>query len=353
MNSKTTIITSEKNWLEYTAIRQLDALANLDGVVQVVGLPDLHAGKSPVGIAMVTENIIYPHIIGNDIGCGRGLYSTGIEKRKLKLDRWVTRLNNIRRLSDVGTSNPYDELCPFNDFGTIGSGNHFAEFQLINEIHDPLEFEAHKMDENRAYLLVHSGSRGYGQKILSEFRGIGYTGDKAGNYLEKSNNAIKWAKRNRDAVANKMIDYLGYTPNIERIFDCCHNYIEEREGLFIHRKGAVSSEIGPVVIPGSRGSLTYIVKPTENAKQAGYSVSHGAGRKWARSLCMVRIKSKYTKDSIRRNKYRGRVVCHDTNLLYEEAPEAYKNIDVVIQCLLEYKLIKVIATLKPVLTFKG
>ena len=74
MNTKTTIITSEKNWLEHTAITQLDALANLDGAIQVVGLPDLHAGKTPVGLALVTENKIYPHIIGNDIGCGMSLY---------------------------------------------------------------------------------------------------------------------------------------------------------------------------------------------------------------------------------------------------------------------------------------
>ena len=84
MNSKTTVITSEKNWLEHTAITQLDALANLEGAVKVVGLPDLHAGKSPVGLALVTESKIYPHIIGNDIGCGMSLYNTGIEKKKMK-----------------------------------------------------------------------------------------------------------------------------------------------------------------------------------------------------------------------------------------------------------------------------
>ena len=353
MNKKTTIITSNKNWLEYTAITQLDALANLDNAIQVVGLPDLHAGKTPIGLALVTENKIYPHIIGNDIGCGMSLYSTDIEKRKLKLDRWVMRLNHIRKLADIETINPYDEPSPIYDLGTIGSGNHFAEFQLINDITDTQEFEALNIDDSMVYMLIHSGSRGYGHSIISEFRKIGYEGDGASAYIEKHDDALKWAKRNRDIVANKLIDYLGYSPDLRKIIDCSHNFLEQREGVFIHRKGAVSTENGPVVIPGSRGSLTYIVKPTENTKHTAFSISHGAGRKWARSLCKSRIRDKYDRDTIRQNKYKGRTVCHDTDLLFEEAPEAYKNIDTVVNCLLDYNLIKVIATLKPVLTYKG
>ena len=353
MNKKTTIISNDENWMEYTAVRQLDALANLEGSVQVVGLPDLHAGKSPVGLALITEEIIYPHIIGNDIGCGMSLYSTDMEKRKLKLDRWIAQLEKIRNFSDIQTVNQYNEPCSIKNMGTIGSGNHFAEFQMVNSITDRQEFAALKLDENMIYLLIHSGSRGYGQNILSRFRGIGYSGAAARDYMEKHNYALEWAKANRDVVADKLIRYLGYTPTMEKIIDCCHNFLEERDGLFIHRKGAVSTEAGPVVIPGSRGSLTYIVKPTKDTERAGFSVSHGAGRKWARSLCMSRIKNKYDKITIRKNKYRGRVVCRDLYLLFQEAPEAYKNIDVVIQSLAEKNLIKVIATLKPVLTYKG
>ena len=353
MNTKTTIITSEKNWLEHTAIRQLEALANLAGAVKVVGLPDLHAGKTPVGLALVTEGKIYPHIIGNDIGCGMGFYSTDIKKRKMKLDKWVMRLNHIRELADIETVNPFAEPSPIYDLGTIGSGNHFAEFQLIDEIADTQEFQSLNLDENMVYLLIHSGSRGYGHRIISEFREIGYEGGQAMAYIEKHNDALKWAQRNRDIVADKLLDYLGYTPALRKIIDCSHNFLEQRESLFIHRKGAVSSETGPVIIPGSRGSLTYIVKPAANLEHTAFSISHGAGRKWARSLCKSRIRNKYDRDTIRQNKYKGRVVCHDTDLLFEEAPEAYKNIDAVIQSLLEHDLIKVIATLKPVLTYKG
>ena len=274
MNTNTTIITSEKNWLEHTAISQLDALANLDGVIKVVGLPDLHAGKTPVGLALVTENKIYPHIIGNDIGCGMSFYSIEIETRKMKLDRWVMRLNHIRELADIETVNPYDEPSPIYDLGTIGGGNHFVEFQLINEIVDSKEYEQLKLDKNMVYMLIHSGSRGYGHSIIKEFKEVGYTGDSANAYIEKHDDALKWAKRNRDAVADKVLGYLGYTPDLRKIIDCTHNFLEKRNGVFIHRKGAVSTEIGPVIIPGSRGSLTYIVKPAENLEQAAFSISH-------------------------------------------------------------------------------
>jgi len=353
LNEKTILITNEKNWLEHTAIKQLDTLAELEGVTQVVGLPDLHAGKTPVGLALMTENRIYPHIIGNDIGCGMALFKTGLEERKLKLERWVTKLNHIRELSDIETVNPYDDDSPIYDLGTIGGGNHFAEFQLINEIHNEDEFLKLGMSKKEVYLLIHSGSRGYGQSILSEFLdfgGFSADSEKGFAYFEKHNDALKWAARNREIVADKLLNYLGYSKEMIKIIDCFHNFLERANGLYIHRKGAVSSQHGAVVIPGSRGTLTYIVKP-KNSRWL--SLSHGAGRKWARSLCKSRIREKYDRDTIRQNKYKGRVVCHNTDLLFEEAPEAYKNIDMVIDSLLQFDLIEIIATLKPVLTYKG
>lgn len=356
MNRKTQIVTNSKNWIEHTAMMQLDALADLEGAIKVTGLPDLHAGKTPVGLALVTEKLIYPHIIGNDIGCGMSLFSTQLEKRKLKLDRWVTRLNHIRELSDIETINPYDEPSPIYDLGTIGSGNHFAEFQFIHDIHDMELFEETGLDKNMIYMLIHSGSRGYGQSILSKFKSLnGYTADSEDgkSYFGKHNDALKWAERNREVVADKLIDYLGYAPQMKKIIDCHHNFLEKRGNEYIHRKGSVSSQAGMVVIPGSRGALTYIVKPNETIGAYAFSLSHGAGRKWARSLCKSRIKNKYDKDTLRQNKYKGRVVCHNSDLLFEEAPEAYKNIDTVIQSLLDHQLITVIATLKPVLTYKG
>jgi release factor H-coupled RctB family protein len=93
--------------------------------------------------------------------------------------------------------------------------------------------------------------------------------------------------------------------------------------------------------------------PTDDTGVSGYSLAHGAGRKWERSMCRARLESKYTKETIKSTKLKGRIICSDTNLLFEEAPEAYKSIDTVIQSLLDFGLIKVIATFKPILTYKN
>ncbi len=352
------IITNEKNWLESLAVDQLLAISNYPGVIQAIGLPDLHAGKYPVGIAVITEDYIYPHLIGNDIGCGMGLFNTGINNRKFKMKKWQNRLNNIRELGDIPVNNPYDELSPIYELGTIGGGNHFVEFQQVEKIFNEEEFIKLGFDRNNILVLVHSGSRSYGQEIIKQFNNLsGYLvrSHEAKEYFRLHDDAIMWAKRNREVVVKKIINWLGYEDQINNIIDCTHNFLEENEAVgYIHRKGVTSGNDGLVVIPGSRGTLTYIVKPVvENIEKSGYSLSHGAGRKWARSLCKSRIKNKYDRDTIRETKLKSKVVCHDTDLLYQEAPEAYKNIDDIIEILIENELIEVVATLRPLITYKG
>lgn len=356
MNSKITLIQNDKCWMEQNALTQLENLASLTGLVRAVGLPDLHAGKSPIGIAVETQDRIYPHLIGNDIGCGMGLFSPGIPLQKFKLERVVTRLNHIRALEDLPTENPYWEESPILDLGTIGGGNHFAEFQAVEQVFLPDILETLEIHKNETLLLIHSGSRGYGQRIMSQFLNFdGYPaqGGEAQAYLEAHSDALLWAKRNRGLVAEKLIDWIGYHKELRPVLDCAHNYLEEREGHFLHRKGAVSAENGPVIVPGSRGSLTYLLLPAADTQRSAWSLSHGAGRKWARSLCKSRIRDKYDRDSIRSTRLGSRVVCHDTELLYQEAPEAYKNVDQVVAALVEQNLATVIATLRPMLTFKG
>lgn len=356
MNRKITMIANEKCWIEHTAKDQLEQASNLPGVVRAVGLPDLHAGKIPVGAVIQTEERFYPHLMGNDIGCGMGLFETPIAARKYKQDKMVSRLNHIRALEDIPSVNPYPEESPIYDLGTIGGGNHFAEFQSIHEVVDEQSFESLAINKDQLLLLIHSGSRGYGQRIFQEFLDYdGLTSDsvKGIAYLHAHDDALLWARRNRNVVAQKLIHWLGYGNSVTPILDCFHNYLEARENMFIHRKGAVSALNGPVIIPGSRGSLTYLVKPMQDTACSLYSLSHGAGRKWARSLCKARIKDKYDRNTIRQNRYGGRVSCHDTELLYQEAPEAYKNIEHVIASLVDFKLCTVIATLKPRLTYKG
>lgn len=356
LNENCILIADDKLWIEQAAKDQLLGVSRLKDVIKTVGLPDLHAGKSPVGMGVLTTNRIYPHLIGNDIGCGMGLFHTGVKPKKFRTEKVVTRLNSIRSLSDLYISNPYTEDCPISDLGTIGGGNHFAEFQTIHEIMDEAALLEAGISKQEIVLLIHTGSRGYGQRILKRFlipEGLIADSKEAAEYRSEHDNALLWAKRNRFLAACKIMEFLGYKSTPEMILDTCHNYIEETEKGFLHRKGAVSSKTKFIVIPGSRGSLTYLCRPAADTLESLDTLSHGSGRKWARSICKSRIDKKYDKNTIRTTAFKSHVVCHDTNLLYQEAPEAYKNIEDVIRVLVDYKLIQVVASFQPIITFKG
>jgi len=363
-----TIISSQKNWLEQDAVIQLKKLSTLPGVVRAAGLPDLHPGKTPVGCSIITEDIIYPHLIGNDVGCGMSIYNTSIEKRKMKADKLIKKLESITSFKEIElpddlgvdpTTSPLGQ-----SLGTIGGGNHFAEFQKVNEIFDEDLFKSLGFDKGQITLLVHSGSRGLGQAILDESirlyeaqKGLSVGSNGARNYLMRHDEAVKWALINRDMITYRILKAVGANTEYVRLLDSCHNSISIKEQgqtqIYIHRKGAAPSDTGAVVIPGSRGSLSYLVMPKGNTEESCYSLAHGAGRKWERSHCKARLQGKYTRESIKSTTLKGRVICNDYNLLFEEAPEAYKNINTVIQSLLDFELIDIIATFKPILTYKA
>src|SRR5436190_23354535 len=95
------LFASAQSWIEGEAVRQLYATAKLDGVCHAVGFPDLHPGKgSPVGAAFVTEGVIYPHLIGGDIGCGMAVFKTDLVRRDAKLDRWAKLQFNLEHAWD-------------------------------------------------------------------------------------------------------------------------------------------------------------------------------------------------------------------------------------------------------------
>jgi release factor H-coupled RctB family protein len=108
-----------------------------------------------------------------------------------------------------------------------------------------------------------------------------------------------------------------------------------------------------VVIPGSCGSLSYIVKPIGDGANHGWSLAHGAGRKWARSETRLRVRERFSVPELTNTPLGGRVICEQRELLYEEALAAYKNIGDVVQDLVDAELVSVIATFRPVLTYKS
>jgi release factor H-coupled RctB family protein len=372
MNSQLTaetnvrLIASARSWIEGEAIRQFLATAKLPGVRLAVGLPDLHPGKcAPIGAAFVTGEVIYPHLIGGDIGCGMALFKTGLLRRKAKLDRWATLRFDLEHPWDGNVRNRLasEELCATQfaeSFGTLGGGDHFTELQAVERVFDRAAFDQLGLARDELVALVHSGSRGLGQAVLETYieehgaNGADADSDAATAYLLGHDHAVNWAAASRLLIAERFVGALGGIS--ARLLDSCHNSVACREfngeRLWLHRKGAAPSDRGPVVIPGSRATFSYLVQPAGDQSANAWSLAHGAGRKWPRSESRQRARERFHHAELVQTSLGGRVICEERDLLYEEAPMAYKNIEVVVQDLVDARLVSVIATLRPLLTYK-
>jgi len=364
-DSNVRLFASAKNWVEGNAIAQLYAAAKLEGTRLAVGFPDLHPGKGgPVGAAFVMEKI-YPHLIGNDIGCGMGLFATDLLRRKAKLDRWAEAAFDLDHPWEGDTRafarergvapTEFDECL-----GTIGGGNHFAELQVVEKVLDAREFACTGLGRETLALLVHSGSRGLGERILRahvvehQANGVDADSNAAADYLRQHDAAVQWAAANRALIAERFAAMLG--TQARALWDASHNSITpaEAEGVpvWVHRKGANPAQAGFAVVAGSRGTLSYVVKVRGDSATNAWSIAHGAGRKWSRSESRVRMRERFRVRELVQTPLGGRVVCEQRELLYEEAPAAYKNIEVVVQDLVDAGLVSVIATMRPLLTYK-
>lgn len=352
--------------VEGEALRQLEKAGELHGMEVAVGLPDLHPGVgNPIGAALLTNNMIYPHIVGSDVGCGIGLWKTSLKTNKVKRDKWAKKLKRLELpwdgdarqwLSEWGLDSSEFDIV----LGSIGGGNHFAELQMVEHIHCLRDFAGLGLDENRFYLLVHSGSRGMGAGLLRRHTerfgaaGLVEASEEAQRYLDVHALAVHWARANRALIAERFCRQLN--SDCDLLLDVCHNSVApvdiEGESGWLHRKGAVPSDQGALVIPGSRGALSYLVLPQNDQRLNLWSLAHGAGRKWNRGSCKARLKNMTSAKALCRTDLGGVVICDDRELLFEEAPQAYKNIDSVISDMQREGLIRVVATLRPLITYK-
>lgn len=357
------IIASDVGRIDPLALDQLRQTASLDGIARVVGLPDLHAGRGiAVGAAFWSPDRIFPHLVGSDIGCGMGLWESDQPARRFKLDAAERKLRGLdepwdgdARAALAGAG--VDAEPGLAALGTIGGGNHFAEFQRIERIVDADRFGALGFRDDVIWLMVHSGSRGLGQAILDDWtrrHGTGSaeaSGDEGQRYRIAHDRAIAWAVLNRAIIARRFCDKLGLAAS--RRLDICHNSVVPYDGGWLHRKGAAPADRGLVVIPGSRGTLSYLVEPvTKHADAALHSLAHGAGRKWGRNDAYGRLSKRFRPADFERTPLGGRVICEDKRLIFEEAPDAYKDIGGVIADLEAAGLIRVIASLRPLLSYK-
>ncbi len=345
------------NLIDNEAIKQYKQTLLLKDIQQAAPMPDLHVGRTfPIGAVFCTKNVIYPSLVDKDIGCGMSLYQTDLDTNKnfTELSKKFNNFDDIKFDKNLYNYSHSDTL------GTLGGGNHFAEFQIIHEVKDREEFEKLGLHESKCILVVHSGSRTLGKEIFDEHitknghnNSLKIDSPEYLDYFKKHNEACNWARANRELIAEK----ISILSNIKlhKKIDIWHNNISKKEfasdeELFIHRKGAAPSDQGPIIIPGSRGSYSYIVKPINSQETNCYSLAHGAGRAMSRSKANNYNRNN-TDIKLHVNKWNGVVVC-DEKSLYQEQKDAYKDIDMVIEELIDKNLIQVIAIYIPMLTIK-
>jgi release factor H-coupled RctB family protein len=356
------VVASASTWIEGEALRQLEACAELPGMVRCVGLPDLHPGKgSPVGAAFLSDGILRPSLVGSDIGCGISVWGTDLAVRKARPDKLAARMGGLDEALPPGEAAPALEaeglppdLGPW--LGTPGRGNHFVELQRIVRVEDAAAAAAVGLDPDRVVVLVHSGSRGLGERVLRAHAaahgadGLAALSPEGEEYLRRHDEAVRFGRVNRDACARRMLGAIG--AGGARLLDSCHNSVTRAPGGWLHRKGAAPTDAGPVAIPGSRGDFTWIVAPAAGADASLWSLAHGAGRKIARGEARAKLGGRLRRQDLSRNPWGGAVVCGEEALLWEEAPGCYKDGASVVAALVEAGLCAVVAVAAPLVTFK-
>jgi release factor H-coupled RctB family protein len=293
------------------------------------------------------------------------LFQTSLTRRALDLERWsVVRFDlehpwegdAVSRLMEAG-------LTPgrfAHELGRLADGTHFAELLVVEKVRDPAAFAQLGLASSELLALVHAGSGELGQSMLEEHlenngeHGLAVDSEAATRYLLQHDYAVQWAGVSRQVVAERLLEPLGGTAR--RVLDCPHNRIAcRRHGagqVWVHRKGAIASERGPVVIAGTRGSFSYLVLPCSDEEHHAWSLAHGAGRKWPRSESRLRMRQRYTRADLEHTPLGGRVICEQRDRLFDEAPGAFKDIDGVIADLAHDGLLRVVATLRPVFTYR-
>ena len=283
-----------------------------------------------------------------------------------------------------------------NQVGTLGSGNHFLEIQKVDHIYNEEIAKEFGLFPNQVVIMIHTGSRGLGHQIATDYlREMVFAMQKYGIRLpdkelacvpfntkegEKYFKAMccganfAWANRQMITVyVRKAWEKVMGKEKLTLLYDVAHNIakIEEHEvdgkkmKLIVHRKGATRAfppghpelpekykETGqPVIIPGSMGTASYVLVGTEKSKEAWHTVCHGAGRTMSRAKAIKTISGKNVVEALEQ---KGIVVkCYSFKGVAEEAPQAYKNVDEVVNVVHNAGLSKKVARLVPLAVIKG
>ncbi len=354
----------------------IERLRRAPDVQQIAVMPDVHLSADVcIGVVVATSHLIYPQAVGGDIGCGMLAVALDVEAACLRdpkvaghvlaeLGRAVPARRRNRRtvipqpedLASAALSNPGLESIRRNEgaieFATLGSGNHFIEIQAD--------------EDDRLWLMIHSGSRALGQAIRdhhlsraqaadNRLRALDANCDAGADYLHDASCARRFAAASRRAMAEEVGNVLFKTIRAkmcwETVIAADHNHVAlEHYGgrdLWVHRKGAMRARLGESgVLPGSMGSLSFHVEGRGH-ETALCSSAHGAGRALSRTVARAQVTERELRQQMDGIWYDFRIA----GKLRDEAPSAYKDIRAVLRA--QKDMAKVTRTLRPVLNYKG
>jgi len=398
-----------KSWtkgvpFEDQARQQLKNIASLPFIHKwVAAMPDVHLGKgATIGSVVPTLGAVIPAAVGVDIGCGMMAVKTSMNASQLPDNLFAMRSAieaavphgrsaRARRGRDKGAWNDlpadvskawsqlsadFDLLCEKHSvlkktnnavhLGTLGTGNHFIEICLD--------------ETNQVWFMLHSGSRGVGNRIGTHFidvakkdmqrwhinlpdRDLAYLPEGSENfndYVEAVEWAQGFARINREVMMERVITAVkaSLNPNSSSHFDfeakvtavnCHHNYISREhhfgKNVIVTRKGAVRAREGEMgIIPGSMGARSFIVRGLGN-EDSFCSCSHGAGRVMSRTQAKKVVSMKEHLQATEG------VECRKDKNVLDETPSAYKDIDKVMKA--QSDLVEIVHTLKQVVCVKG
>jgi len=385
--------------VEDQARQQLDNIAAMPFIHKHIAImPDVHWGMgATVGSVIPTKGAIIPAAVGVDIGCGMMAVRTSLTASDLPDNLHGLRTAIEERIphgrTDNGGANDRGAWCDpspeaarkfqqhfdgleaivgkhpkmaraaeraYAHMGTLGTGNHFVEVCLD--------------ESQRVWVMLHSGSRGIGNRIGSYFieqakqdmrrwfinlpdQDLAYIPEGStlfGDYMEALNWAQRFARSNREVMMGAALEALRvavpkpFYCDCEAV-NCHHNYVSHERhygaDVLVTRKGAVSAKLDELgIIPGSMGAKSFIVRGKGN-RESFCSCSHGAGRKMSRT----EAKKRFTvEDHIAAT---IGVECRKDADVIDETPAAYKDIDAVMAA--QSDLVEVVHTLKQIVCVKG
>ena len=384
---------------EPQAAQQLRNAAQLPFIFKwIAAMPDVHLGiGATVGSVIPTKGAIIPAAVGVDIGCGMAAVRTSLVASVLPDDLKPLRRaievavphgrTNRGGRGDVGAwrdtrashaaqwatlERGYQDIVqkhptitrnahPTLQLGTLGSGNHFIEVCLD--------------ESDRVWLMLHSGSRGIGNRIGTFFielakkdmrHLISNLPDQDLAYLREGTEhfdeyvaAVGWAQSyarlNRELMMDAILEAVRSTRGIppftatDEVVNCHHNYVSRErhfgEEVFVTRKGAVRAGAGDLgIIPGSMGARSFIVRGLGNL-MSFMSCAHGAGRRMSRGEARKRFTVAEHEAAT------AGIECRKDKDVIDETPGAYKSIDAVMAA--QNDLVEVVHTLHQVVCVKG